>query len=181
VEALSVARWEVSRMLRRYGWKPFAGIALLAAAAGLELHTMSWEKRRAEATVRLAELERVPAAMPVLDPLLSTRTRLKAFVDSLPESKESSATIKQLFTIAQRSGVSLAQGEYRALPDPAAHLVRYQISLPVKGEARRIHTFVVDALNEIRPLTLEGLSLKREKVMSREADVQIRFMLVARP
>lgn len=177
---LNMIRWQFMRLGRRRGWPVFLAVALLLAAGAVEFQALQWRREARLVEQAIAAVELAPRE-PVADTQAVSQQRLRTFYETLPQARDSAATVKQLFKIAERSGVTLAQGEYRAMPDTVAKLVRYRISLPVRGEATRIHAFVVDSLNEIRPLTLEGVSFRREKIAAREVDAQLQLILVTRP
>jgi Tfp pilus assembly protein PilO len=172
-------RWELARLTRRQGPLPIIAVVIVIAAIiiagwGVWLHRQSTDaltKMRTEATAPVVSN---------VDTFESASMRLAALRLQLPERNEIPTLTQKLYRLADKHQVRLAQGNYRSSTDATAKLMRYQIGLPVKGEAARIQAFVIEALNDMRPLSLEGLSFKREKGQSASADAQIQFVLVTR-
>lgn len=179
-EVFDRLRWEIVRLLRRHG--PFPIVALLVSIAAVLIG--SWGAWLHQRGYLIDQRLRVNASAPQRTPpesFESMSVRLETLRGQLPNRTEIPAVTQKIHRLADKHQIRLAQGEYRLSADTVAKLVRYQINLPVRGEASRIQGFVIAALNDIRPLALEGLSFKREKGQSANADAQIQFVLLARP
>lgn len=179
--SLTLLRWHVAYGWRRLGWE-LAAVGGLLLAGGLLL----WQSRlleREARTLRAQAEEQAHKPQPVLpagDPF-ETQRRLEAFYAQLPGNDELAAGVKRIFLMAEKNRVRLAQGEYRPVQDAAAGLIRYQIVLPVKGEAAMLNGFMLDALAELPSLGLEGVAFKRETPAAGEIEARFRFFLLARP
>lgn len=177
------AAWELHRALRK-SWRRFgvSGVAvaiaaLLALAAG-DLHLIQSERRaRAETQLHAqpAQTERRP-----LLPRANARLQLKAFEDYLPRHAEIPTVIQDLIALAESEGLLLARGDYKPQPDHQAGLMRYRMTLPVKGEAAAIHRFMLAALKANRTLALESVQFKRERSDSGELEARIQWVLLTR-
>ena len=180
-DALTLLRWNFAYGWRRMGWELVA-VAVLLLASGLLL----WQGRKLDheaKSLHAAMEERAHKPRPVLPGGDATETarRLDAFLAQLPRDDELAALVKRLFLMAEKNRVRLAQGEYRPVHDAAAELIRYQITLPVKGEAAMLNGFMLDALAELPSLGLEGVAFKRESPTAGDIEARFRFFLLARP
>jgi hypothetical protein len=59
-------------------------------------------------------------------------------------------------------------------------LLRYQITLPVKGSYASIRGFLRRVLRDIPSLSLDGIAIQRQNVGDEAVEVQIRFSLYHR-
>jgi len=87
---------------------------------------------------------------------------LNAFMRQLPGREDVPALVEKLFVLAQQSNLRLEKGEYRASVDSTAGVLRYAITLPVRGPAASVQAYVLQALNQTPSLSLQGIAFKRE-------------------
>lgn len=85
--------------------------------------------------------------------------------------------IKTLFALAQITGLTLSQAEYKLADDKNGHYRTYQIVLPVKGSYSAIIRFCEKALLAIPFASLDEMSFKRETIGSDMLEARLRFML----
>lgn len=123
---------------------------------------------------RLARF-RAPAAGAPATP--AAQQHLAAFYAVLGEPSATEAHVKLLFDVARRSGISLAQGEYKWSVDGSGQTERYQIRLPVKGSYAAIRAFCEAVLRELPFASLDELSLKRQVVADATLDATVQFSL----
>src|SRR6266850_2481855 len=88
--------------------------------------------------------------------------------------------LERLHALARRSGLELAQGEYR-LERPAYGLWAYRVTLPVRGGYGQVRAFIASLLRDIPTASLEGLRFERRKAAETELDAQLRITLHVRP
>lgn len=178
--ALAWARWYAALFWRRAGWQVCAALLALAAAALLawqarHLAAQSVELRRdTEHLAALPPAQLAQAGTPLSAQRLAEFDNLLVVRDSLPEQ------LRLLFSIAARHGVQLARGEYRAVADPNAHLVRYQITLPAQADAAALQRFLLASLAQMPALMLENIALKRDNARSGQVEARLRLALLVR-
>lgn len=178
--ALSLVSWYAAFAWRRLGWEPVAALALLLLAG-----VLAWQAEELAhegqvlRTTALVERARKPAPM-ASEGEVDVSRQLAAFYSQLPGQDALAGQVKQLFTVAAQHGLELEMGDYRAVPDPKAGVLRYQIILPVRGDNDRIQAFVLGAMAELPLLGLEGVSFRRASVASEELQAQVRFFVLAR-
>ena len=82
---------------------------------------------------------------------------------------------RKLLDAADREKLLLEHGEYRLTEEAGLSLLRYQISLPVKGSQSEIKLFVGRILRDIPALSLDGISMQRQNVGETVIAAQIRL------
>lgn len=164
--------------LARLAWPGAAGLALLAAA--WLLHGLEVEPMRAAGMEMAQRADHLTKrARPVRE---AESAQLAALSATLPGAERMPEAIAHLFSAAKHAGLTLQQGAYRAVgeksgsPQPNS-LLRYQISLPVKGDYPAVRAFVAEALEREPSLALDAIRLTREHMGAGEIDAELRFTL----
>lgn len=174
-------RWEILRAGSRLGWGAGAGVACMVLAA-----LISWHEQRLWARhLMLAEKLRTteasartgPAAAPKEPDVLR---QMAAFYDYLPQHDSIPDQLKTLLDVADKSGVTLLQAEYKAQPEMHADFLRYRIVLPVRADYAQAQAFMLKSLQEIPALTLESVSFKRDRIEAGEVEARIHYALLVR-
>lgn len=160
--------------LRRLGWPGAFGVLLLAGTAAWQLAVV---QPRAEAlaaqwarnadAVRAAQAEQVAAAAAEAAGVRGQPTLAPA----------AAASLRRMFEAAEAAGVALPQGDYRLTEIRDAHLRRYQLTLPVRGDYPAIRRFLATALNAEPALALAGLQLRRARIESDTVEGLLSFTL----
>lgn len=177
--------WELRRagraVVRPLGW---AGATL---AAGLAMAGVAgWVRQgQAERLVQAQQQVLIQRAQPVGRPAdvpagLDGRARLAEFDAYLPRHEEIPATLAALFNLAQREGLSIARGEYKAQADGPGRFLRYRMALPVQGDAAAIRRFMLAALQAHKTLALESVQFKRERPGVAAVEARIQWVLLLR-
>ena len=172
-------RWRLQLWLRRLGSAGVIGIGVLVACAGF------WGSALAPAEQELAAqrlaLERLRARTPYQPVSTSGRAEeLRRFYGLFPTPASLTDELERVHALARRSGLELAQGEYR-LERPAYGLWSYRVTLPVRGGYGQVRAFIAALLREIPTASLEGLRFERRKAAEAELDAQLRITLHLRP
>ena len=152
-------------------------LALLLAGAVAQALLLPARARLSEdyEAARLAErTPRPPRPAPAAAPPSSDQN-LRHFYATLGERRRVERQLKQVFALAERHGLALRQGEYRATNDRNAQLVAYQVNLPVKGSYGAIWEFAMDVLRAIPHASLDDVAFRRDSVG--EAGVEARLRL----
>ena len=160
-----------------------AGIALLAAAAAFYVSTVIPAQERLSALQsRLDRADSRGVAEAALRSPLQP-SGIRQFVEFFPTLDTAPRWLKSLYAIAERENLELLKGTYRVSEDPALAMVRYTVSLPVRGRYPQIRRFIAAALNEVPIASLEGVVLQRDKVSDEvvEASVALTLHLRATP
>lgn len=177
---LSLLRWHAAYAWRRLGWELAAAAVLLFASSVLAWQALLLDREARSLRVDTEAQAHKPMPLLPAGDAAETRRRIAAFQAQLLGNQELAAGVKRIFMVAEKNQVRLAQGEYRPVPDATAELIRYQITLPVKGEAAKLNGFLLDALAELPSLGLEGVAFRRESPADGEIEARFRFFILAR-
>lgn len=169
----------VRRLLRRVG-----GLGLLTLlCAGLAMAAW-WYQRHAEQRLSLLAAHRAevaarprPKPMPFAD---DDAVRIADFQRYLPAHDEMPGTVQDLIGLAQQHGLRLHRGDYKAQPDTQGGYLRFRMAMPVKGSAKAIQGFMLDALRVNKTLGLEAVQFKREQIASDQVEARIQWSLFTR-
>jgi hypothetical protein len=178
--SLARLRWRARRMVGLLGLPAMAGLACLVVAAGVGVHALVTEhdnhglsQRAQRSQARVA----TPPARGEQDDLTAT---VAAFYAKLPMQEMMGEQMQMLNDIALRSGVALLQADYSVQADRDAPLARYTMTIPIRGDALKVQSFVLLALQDMPTLALESIALKRERIEATEVEATIAFVLLVR-
>ncbi len=166
------------RLGHRAGWIGAAGAALAALALVEALtvaHPAATEVADLEAQVlRLRESPRSRREIPG-GPADDAASQLEAFERFFPPQSEINRVVAELHEAAKQEKLVLERGEYRLSEEQGPRLLRYQITLPVKGSYGSIRGFLRRVLRELHSVSLDGVSLQRQNAGEEVIEAQIRL------
>jgi len=147
---------------RRIG-APLGGSAVLLGVAGvlaLDAGTIAYDNTTLMKALRVSTSAhgKKPGGVEVPD----AGAQLNAFLQQIPARADVPTVVEKLFVLAEQSNLRLEKGEYRASMDGTAGILRYAITLPVRGPAASVQAYVLQALNQTPSLSLQGIAFKRE-------------------
>ncbi|WP_332847859.1 hypothetical protein [Massilia sp. S19_KUP03_FR1] len=158
---------------------PVAGSALLVSIAALALLAWTAGARTQEAQQHAAALVRAatPPVAPVVSAQAAANDNLALFYATLGERRYTEQQIKTLFGIAEKTGILLRQGEYKAAYDQNGKLHTYQVTLPVKGSYQAVWQFAMLSLRAIPFAALDDIGFRRDDIGAAGVDARVRFTL----
>jgi hypothetical protein len=167
-------------MMRRLSQLPgemgalgLAALAMLAAA--LLFHALALaplEARNARLVERLVrQAPRAEGAAPA-----STAEKVGAVYASLKKDEAPTDWLAKLHGIGAATGVQMKSATYRS-QSTGGRIVRYEIVLPVAGTYPQIRDFLRRSLEEIPVLSLDQLSVKRERRSDAAVQAELRMTL----
>ncbi|VXB19753.1 hypothetical protein [Massilia sp. 9I] len=118
-----------------------------------------------------------PALGAVAAPPPSADQNLAQFYGALGERATVDRQLKTLFALAEKNGLALRQGEYRAAQDRAGRFHTYQITLPVTGRYAAIWQFGFDALRALPHASLDDVGFRRDAIGSETVEARLRLTL----
>jgi hypothetical protein len=157
------------------GW---AALGLFACAA-LFLVTVlrPLEARDQRLGSELARIARSAAAAdPGGGPASAAAAKLEDFHRFLDTGHDPTWWLAKLYDIGKTLGLELGSADYR-LHRAGARIERYEITLPLSGGYAQIRAFLKNALIEIPVLSLDRLSIRRERASDGHARAEVRFTL----
>jgi hypothetical protein len=159
-------------------WQPVAVVSvLLILGAVAALGWLVQERRLLEREqLMVRQLAALPPA-PVKAPPPSANENLAAFYGALGERRYAEQQVKTLFGLAQKSGLVLRQGEYKAGYERNARVHTYQVTLPVTGSYRAIWQFALQALRAIPFASLDEMNFRRDAIGDANVEARLRLTL----
>lgn len=175
----SCLRWTMGRLLRLLGRPGVLAVGLLVILPPFYFSALVPAQEHLEETRRsvLALREQASAGKSVGYVLQRPDEQLAAFYRVFPEERNSPQLLEKLAALAEKNGLSLNEGEYKALPDKGGRLLRFQMVLPVTGEYRQIRAFLTELSAEIPALALENVQFSRQNVSDAAVEARIRLAL----
>lgn len=168
----------LERWLRRVGPAGVLGVGVLLACAGFYADALSplEEQVRAEH----AALERLRSRSPYQPVSNGREEDLQRFYALFPSTVQLTDEVERLHGFARKSGLELAQGEYR-LERRADGLWAYRVTLPVRGSYAQFRQFLSAVLAGMPAASLDALRFERKKPLDTQLEAQVRLTLHTRP
>jgi Tfp pilus assembly protein PilO len=170
----------LERWLRRLGPAGVLGIGVLLACAGFYVQALA--PLEEEVASQRAALERLRSRTPY-QPVASSSGReedLQRFYALFPSVTQLTDQVERLHRLARRSGLELAQGEYR-LERRTEGLWAYRVTLPVRGSYGQFRQFLASVLADMPIASLDALRFERKRAADTQLEAQVRLTLHARP
>lgn len=174
---LRAVLWSFVIFCRRLGWG--GGLSLLTLVMGafaylLLIQPMIEQSRSLREEVAKLRATTRPA---MTKATLSPVDELGGFYEFFPQSERMPDLFDRMYRAASDQEVLLDRGDYQLSSERDVKLVRYDITLPVKGGYLQVRKFVAQALNDIPSLSLESIVFNRQRINEQQLDVQIKFAL----
>ena len=103
--------------------------------------------------------------------------QLVTYYKFFPTQTSAPTWLAKIYRAASDQNLQLEQGDYRAGREKAGRLVRYQITLPVKGSYVQLRKFLAAVLSEIPIVSLDHISFERQKIGDDFVEAKIRLTL----
>ena len=162
-------RRRLRRLRDELGPLGLAGLVLLALAAlalAFVVHPLEQKSRALEAALERAAPHGAQPGPSKLDTLYRY----------LERGEETTDWLAKLHAIGRATGVQMRSATYRTQA-AGARLERYEIVLPVSGSYAQIREFLNRALSDIPVLSLDHVSLKRERRTDGVVQAELRLAL----
>lgn len=164
----------MSVRLPRAPLAPVLAACLLGAGAALYWGALRPAAERVErARQHLAALQARPAQRGALPAAAGAHPWYRR----LPPESGFPDALAQLFDVAAAAGLSLDQGGYKVVREPAGRLVRYQIELPLHGTYPQLRSFLSALPRALPACALEGVQFERRRVDQGLLDAKVRVLL----
>jgi hypothetical protein len=156
-------------------------LAMLAGGLAWTGHaTWLLDQERLRAAASRRALAAAPAPSPAsapMSPAVRDAAALARFTAMLAPSGAMDEQVRTLFRLAAQHGLTLRQGEYKAVADRAAHLTAYHIELPVHGGYGAVWGFALGALRAMPYAALDDVGFRRDEVGDPAVEARLRFTL----
>ena len=172
------ARWLMVRMLARMGWPGAVGLGLAVFCAVFYWSWLLPMQAKLDAVRQSAAQAGDEASLLAGKPRpLSAEEKLASFYQFFPRTSGVPDQLEKVYAAAERQALRLDQGDYRAVREGVGKLVRYQITLPVKGTYPQIRQFVTGVLTDVPSIALENIQFERQKVGETNIEAKIRLVM----
>ena len=166
----------IVRGVESVAWPVVAGLGLLVFLGGFYFSTLQPERMRLEDLRRGAAKSAERGTQSERD-LKTPIDNLTAFYGFFPPSNHLPDLLEKIYGVAEKQGLTLVQGEYRAVRDNLGRLTHYQIILPVKGSYPQVRKFVAAALADVPTVSLDSIQFERQKVGDTVVDAKVKLVL----
>ena len=170
----------IAERLLALRWPGAVGALLLAAGAAYgALVLLPARDQLAANEVKVARAERKAAAVRsgAEAAPLSPVQRRERFYGALASTTEITQSVDRIYAAASAEKLSLMHGEYTGADLPTAGLVRYKITLPLKGSYGQIRRFVSEATKTVPGLTLDDVTLQRPNIGDAQVEARVQLSL----
>ena len=103
--------------------------------------------------------------------------QLVAYYKFFPAASSSPVWLEKIYSAARSQHLTLDQGEYRPAQEKAGRLMRYQITLPVRGSYLQLRNFLAAVLTDIPIASLDHISFERRKIGDQTVNAKIKLTL----
>ena len=170
-------RAQFAYLIRRAGVPGcFGALCLLAALVFSVLEVMPATDRLANLELRTVALQERKAQGKGLV-VLTPAQQLASFYSGFPPGAAIPDVLARIEQIASEQQMTLELGEYALVREQGARLDQLRITLPVKGSYLQMRKLVAEVLRAQPALSLESLTVRREKVAQDAVDGRIVFLL----
>lgn len=173
-------RWTFRRFLRTLGRPGVLAIGMLVVFPPFYFSAVVPAQERLEAARRstLSLKKQVRQAENSPDSIRrSSGDRLAEFYRSFPDERDFPLWLEKLAALAEKNGLSLNEGEYKASRAKAGRLMRLQVMLPLKGDYAQMRSFLAALHQEIPSIALENVQFTRQNVVDSTVEAEIRLVL----
>lgn len=170
---LALLRLRAQLLLRRVGAPACLAVALLVL--GMAAWAWAWQQRAVAARLEARPLPQPSVAVATAVPPATASENLARFYAALGQQRHAEQQVKQLFDLAAKNGLLLAQGEYKSGYDKASRVATYQVTLPLKGSYAAVWQFALQALRAVPFASLDELSFRREQIADTELEARLRL------
>lgn len=172
-------RWALRRWAGLVGWPGMLAIGVLAICPAFYFSAIRpAEERLTQARDSVAASQRLQLSSKMADGKAHTPAQqLEAFYQIFPQENSYPQWLEKLVSVAEKHGISLNEGEYKATRDKVGRLVSYQITLPLNGQYPQIRSLLADLPLELPAVALKNVQFERQKVASPNVEARIRLVL----
>ena len=173
-------RWQLRHKLPMLGWPGMVAISLLVVLPLLYFSTIRPMQARvelAQRSIASAQEQILAASKTASGAGSSPREQLTEFYKFFPREKDSPLWLEKMVAVAEESGLSLDEGEYKVTQDKVGQLIRYTITLPVQGKYLQIRKYLASLAAEIPSMALENVQFERKDINDSNVQVKIKLVL----
>jgi Tfp pilus assembly protein PilO len=170
--------WHLHRVLRSFALLGGIGLGALAFAVAFYFFVV----RPLDVLVvtlrgKSADTQAHARGVSAMSPRQLPIRQLELFYESFPKMKEIPSVLARLHEAAMMQGVILEEGEYRMVRADSDKLVRYEMSLPIKGDYVHLRKFLSKTLSDMHYISLDSVDFQRQKISDPVLEAQVKITL----
>lgn len=169
-------RW-LQRAPALLGRSGIAAVALLIGCVAFYFSTLQQAQEKLSAVRNSVLQQQSLARQDPQSELQASDEQIVQFYRAFPQDRELPQCMEKIFAAAQRSGIELAQGEYKVNRDGHGGLVLFQMAFPVNADYPQIRKYLIALKADIPTLSLQQVQFKRQKVGDARVEANIRMVL----
>lgn len=173
-------RWLSRHWLRAAGWPGMLALAVLAVLPAFYLSAIRPLQAHLDEvrhSVARQLRDEAHAGKENNGGKRSTNEQLVEYYRFFPPARSAPQWMEKLVALAESRGLRLDQAEYQATPDKVGKLVRFQMTLPLKGQYPQIRRFLAALPGEIPVMALEKVQFERQNITDPEVEASLRLVL----
>jgi hypothetical protein len=170
----------IAERLLALRWPGALGALLVAGGLAYTAGVLLPERKHLAADeLKVARAERKAAAVRsgLEAAPLSPAQRRERFYAALPATPEVTQYVERIYAAANAEKLSLMHGEYTGSDLPAAGLVRYKITLPLKGSYAQVRRFIAESQKTVPGLTLDDVTVSRQNIGDAQVEARVQLSL----
>lgn len=101
-----------------------------------------------------------------------------ALTGRFPGKNDLPQVLRQIVTIAGAAGLTLEKGSYEIAATDADSIVRYRLSLPIRGTYPQVRQFIENTLTAVPTVALESLQIQRNEIADSVVTADLQFALL---
>jgi len=173
---MRLSRAALERSLRRIGLAGIAAIGVLLACAAFwasAIFPLSERLHAARADARALQARLTATG----GKAHTAEGGIEAFYGFFADGKTAADRLETIFGLAAKAGIELDKGSYRYNGTVGERLVRYEVSLPLRGSYAQIRRFLASVLNEIPVASLDRVGFEKKRIGDEKVEANVIFTL----
>ncbi len=172
--------WTLSQAVGTFfrDWSRGAITLLLCSLLIISVGLWQFNQQQRLRVLRAKVVSTLKLPEPRLPLSISVAQDLEKFQNYLLPHEDIPDTLRDLIILAQDQQLMLARGEYKSQVDARGQFLRYQMTLPVLGDAKAVEKFILSALAQHKTLSLDSVQFKRERIESKDVEAKIEWTLL---
>jgi Tfp pilus assembly protein PilO len=103
--------------------------------------------------------------------------QLVTYYKFFPSQTTAPAWLDKIYKAALDQNLRLERADYRPTRDKAGKLIRYQITMPVKGSYLQLRKFLATVLTDVPIASLDHISFERQKIGDELIEAKVKLTL----
>ena len=100
------------------------------------------------------------------------------YYNVLPGEMDRFVLVKRLLLSAREKGLFPQRADYELEEESMTKVVRYRLSMPLRGNFSEIQAFLADVLNKNRSIAIDSINVKRESIEKPDVEVRVQFSIL---